>query len=94
MEKELIEIHAIFSGRVQGVGFRYTAEYQGIKLGIAGTVRNLADGSVELVAQGTRKQVDKLVNLLTGPSGPGVVASVTKDYYSPSQAFNGFTIAF
>jgi len=47
-----------YSGRVQGVGFRYTA--QGIAAGfaVAGFVRNLPSGAVEMVAEGEAEQVD------------------------------------
>ena len=41
-----------FSGRVQGVGFRYTAKTVATGFEITGTIRNLPDGRVELVAEG------------------------------------------
>jgi acylphosphatase len=41
-----------FVGRVQGVGFRYTSQRIAVGLSLRGYVRNLADGSVEMVAQG------------------------------------------
>lgn len=93
-KKTIVELHAIFHGRVQGVGFRYTAEYYAAKLGLLGEVRNLPDGSVELLVQGSRSQVDQLVNMLTGNSGPGLVSAVDKNYRSPSQVFSSFGIGF
>ena len=45
-------IHILYSGRVQGVGFRFTAENIAIELGIQGWVKNLSDGRVEIMAQG------------------------------------------
>jgi acylphosphatase len=45
---------AIVSGRVQGVGFRYSARREALRLGLAGWVRNLDDGDVELRAEGPR----------------------------------------
>jgi acylphosphatase len=48
----------LYSGRVQGVGFRYTA--QGLAAGypVAGYVRNLPDGDVELMAEGEAESVE------------------------------------
>ncbi|HEY7615389.1 MAG TPA: acylphosphatase [Terriglobales bacterium] len=47
----------VVRGRVQGVGFRWFVEREAHILGIAGWVRNNADGSVEVLAQGTRDQL-------------------------------------
>jgi acylphosphatase len=44
--------HIIFTGRVQGVGFRFTAHSIARRCRLTGTVRNLPDGSVEMIAQG------------------------------------------
>ena len=55
-------------GRVQGVGFRWFVESEAAKLGIAGWVRNRSDGSVEVLAQGTREQLFALrAKLHEGP---------------------------
>lgn len=45
-------VEATYSGRVQGVGFRFTAEELAIKHGIKGYVRNMPDGGVEVVGEG------------------------------------------
>ena len=42
----------LYSGRVQGVGFRYTVKQVATGFEVTGTVRNLADGRVELIAEG------------------------------------------
>ena len=47
-----------YSGRVQGVGFRYTARTVVAGFDISGTVRNLPDGRVELIAEGRREELE------------------------------------
>ena len=50
-----------FSGRVQGVGFRYTVQNLAIQYNVHGYVRNLPDGRVELVMEGDTNEMDHLV---------------------------------
>lgn len=53
-------VRLVVSGRVQGVGFRYAACEAATEIGVAGWVRNLPDGSVELVAQGSASAVARM----------------------------------
>ena len=53
--------HLVFSGRVQGVGFRYTANSIARRHELTGFVRNLPNGTVEMLAQGRAKAVDACV---------------------------------
>ncbi|MGM0941624.1 MAG: acylphosphatase [Bacillota bacterium] len=55
--------HAIISGRVQGVGFRYTAKQKADELGVTGWIRNNEDGTVELDAEGNMDQVDQFSSI-------------------------------
>lgn len=65
MAKEKIVRYQIrFTGRVQGVGFRYTANSIAQELGITGWVMNDWDGTVLMEAQGTESQLNSLVNQL------------------------------
>ena len=50
--------HIIFIGRVQGVGFRFTAHRTAIRYRLTGYVRNLMDGTVEMLAQGSPDDID------------------------------------
>jgi len=57
-------------GRVQGVGFRYFAQRAASELGVAGYVRNLDDGGVEVYASGSSEQLSRFAALLQrGPRG-------------------------
>ncbi len=56
-----IRRHYIFSGDVQGVGFRYRAVHTARYLGVTGWVRNLPDGSVEMEAEGTAQDLESLI---------------------------------
>lgn len=62
--KKLIRQQLRFKGRVQGVGFRYTANSVAQSLGITGWVYNDFDGSVLMEAQGTKFEIDDLISRL------------------------------
>jgi acylphosphatase len=57
----IVRLRIYYSGRVQGVGFRYTSQRLAHDHGVGGFVRNLPDGRVELVAEGHQDAVDELV---------------------------------
>ena len=57
----MVRKHIIFSGRVQGVGFRYQSAWIARDLGLTGWVANNWDGSVTMEAQGERAALDELV---------------------------------
>ena len=57
----MIRKHYLFYGRVQGVGFRFTAYHIAVDLGITGWVQNLMDGSVEACFQGEESKIEQLI---------------------------------
>jgi len=61
MNETMIARHIIFTGRVQGVGFRFTARGIASRCGLTGFVRNLPDGTVEMLAQGEPQDVDAAI---------------------------------
>ncbi|MBA3958101.1 MAG: acylphosphatase [Parachlamydiaceae bacterium] len=90
----MMEMHAIVSGQVQGVGFRATVCYQATKLDLTGTVSNLSNGSVELYAQGSKQQLETLLQNIRKNSGLGYIESITTDFYKPSQNYEHFSILY
>jgi len=84
----------IVRGRVQGVGFRYFALRAARRFGITGTVRNMADGSVEAIAQGSDDAVAGFhAELERGPSY-GHVDSVHESLIEGSRAYSGFDVVY
>lgn len=68
MDNKLIRERIRVSGRVQGVGFRYRAQYAAKNYGVKGFVRNEYDGSVLMELQGTERQItDMLIELQNSP---------------------------
>lgn len=57
----MVRSHIFFSGTVQGVGFRYTSQRFANALHLTGWVKNLPDGRVELVCEGSREQIENLL---------------------------------
>lgn len=89
-----VEMHAIVRGYVQGVGFRATAYVQATRLGITGTVKNLADGSVEIYAQGEKHNLERFLSEMKDHPRLPKVDQVDKKYYPPSKLFKKFQIVY
>ena len=80
------------SGRVQGVGFRFSALEQARRLGVTGWVRNTYDAAVELVAEGESDQLQQLVAWChVGPRG-ALVTGVDERWVEHRGEFADFSI--
>nr|BBH95189.1 acylphosphatase [Thermogemmatispora argillosa] len=91
-DNERQELYARVLGYVQGVGFRQFVMHHATALGLRGYVRNLADGSVEVLAQGPRPALERLLALLhRGPSA-AEVHEVRVEWRQPSELLSGFHI--
>jgi acylphosphatase len=91
-ESSILARRFLVRGRVQGVGFRWFVEREAHILGIAGWVRNNHDGSVEVLAQGTRDQLSGLHSRLReGPRAARVDAVEVADA-SPAPGISSFRI--
>lgn len=78
------------AGRVQGVGFRAWVRRTALGLGLAGSATNLADGRVEVVAEGSEDDCVKLLAELRGGGAPGRVTRVTQRWSEPQGEPAGF----
>ena len=79
-----------YSGRVQGVGFRYTAQHLAAGYRVAGHVRNLSSGEVELVAEGDADEVERFLAAVAGRMGPNIDRAAVQD--EPPAGRQGFHI--
>jgi len=78
-------------GRVQGVGFRWWTRRIAVELGLAGSATNLADGRVEVIAEGARAACQSLLEWLEGNRTPGYVRRATYEW-SDADGLSGFTV--
>lgn len=87
------QLHAVVHGRVQGVSFRYnTAQYVQRVGGITGWVRNLPDRTVEVLAEGERATLERLLAFLQqGPPGAHVT-EVEYEWGAASGQYDSFDI--
>jgi len=81
-----------FSGRVQGVGFRYTAKTVAAGFEITGTIKNLPDGRVELVAEGGHAELDAFRAALHDAGLAGFIRDEQVTWTDAKNEFRGFEI--
>ena len=87
-------LHVSWSGRVQGVGFRYTAESAALELGLVGWVRNCHDGRVEAICEGEERVLKVFVERIAqGPMKPHI-RQIQTDWTEARGEFEEFRIRF
>lgn len=77
-------------GHVQGVGYRWYVRSRAVALGLLGTATNLGDGRVEVVAEGPRPVLERLLASLDDASAPGRVGGVAQRWSAARGEFSGF----
>ncbi len=87
-----MQVHAIIRGRVQGVFYRAFAQRCAHQLGVVGWVRNRRDGSVELLAQGERDQLEELLRLCRKGPPSAQVADLELDWREDTDPFQDFKV--
>lgn len=84
------QLNATISGRVQGVGFRWWTAGEAKTLGLVGYAKNLDNGDVEVVAQGSRESCEKLQTIFGSGNTAGHVENVDAEITQPTGSYKGF----
>ena len=89
---EAVRLEAVVRGRVQGVGFRHFVKVTARELGLTGRVRNDPDGTVRVVAEGPREDVEALAERLHKGPPASRVKRVEASWAEPEDAFRRFAV--
>lgn len=89
---QIIARKYLIRGEVQGVGYRFFAQRVAARHQVVGSVRNLADGRVEVIAEGTRESVEDFKHDLAAGPDYGTVAGVEELALEPTGAYKAFLI--
>jgi acylphosphatase len=81
-----------YSGRVQGVGFRYAAKSAAAGFEITGTIKNLPDGRVELIAEGARAELEVFREAIRNAGLAGFIRDEQVNWVAAQNEFRGFEI--
>jgi len=91
---ETARLHALVHGYVQGVNFRWYTRQQANHLGLSGYVRNRADGSVEVVAEGPRESLEQLIAWLHQGPSLASVERVDVSWEELTREFSSFEVCY
>ena len=98
MNNQKIKVHQrvniFISGRVQGVFFRQFIQEKAQELGLFGWVKNLADGRVEIIIEGGKEKIDKILTYLKQGPPLSKVESIEVDYQKYQGEFEIFEIVY
>jgi acylphosphatase len=83
----------LYTGRVQGVGFRYVTRTVVTGFEVTGTVRNLPDGRVELVAEGSKEELEAFLAAIRESEVGGFIRQEQAVWAEAKNEFSGFTIS-
>lgn len=86
------QYHMIIEGRVQGVGYRWFTREAARDLDIHGSVRNLPDGNVEIIAQGDEESLVQFMEQLKNGPAFSSVLNITLNEKNPVDDLTGFTV--
>lgn len=84
----------VFTGYVQGVGFRYTVEKIALEIGLLGWVKNLPSNQVEIVCEGTKENIELLVHRIKKSALGPYIKKMSCEWEKPTGKFKDFRIEF
>jgi acylphosphatase len=90
MKRERLQV--LYSGRVQGVGFRFTVKMVAHGFEVTGIVRNLADGRVEMIAEGERGELEQFLKGIQDSDVGAFIRGEEKMWTEAKNEFRGFEI--
>ena len=85
-------LHNLYSGKVQGVGFRYSVKVVAAGFEVTGTIKNLADGRVELAAEGTKSELVEFMQGIRDSDVGGMIRGEETTWSEAKNDFRGFEI--
>lgn len=87
------QVNLIVTGRVQGVFYRATCQEIALGLGLKGWVRNLPTGQVEVLVQGEKDKIEKLIKWCKKGPPSAVVHDIKVEWENAVEKFNMFSVA-
>jgi acylphosphatase len=85
-------MHVLYSGHVQGVGFRYTVKSVAAGFELTGSVRNLSDGRVEMLAEGVREELKAFLQAIRDSGLDHFIEKEEVSWSEAQNAYRGFEI--
>jgi acylphosphatase len=86
-------LQVLFSGHVQGIGFRYTVKHTALGFDVTGWVKNLADGRVELLVEGEREELEAFQAAIPEAGLRRFIRETQAEWSNGTGEFRGFEIA-
>lgn len=90
----MIQLQIIVSGKVQGVGYRYYTQMKAIQFGITGWVRNLREGGVEILASGSKENLEKFIDEVRRGNPFSTVDHIEVNEIENTETYKSFAIKY
>lgn len=90
----MIQLQIIVSGKVQGVGYRYYTQMKAIQFGITGWVRNLREGGVEILASGSKENLEKFIDEVRRGNPFSTVDHIEVNEIKNTETYKSFAIKY